>query len=669
MSDDNKFGGAKKPRATFGDVMLGIPSGQGGDKDRGGRGDRKDRGDRGGDRGGRGGRGGGGEGRRPSERAEAAPKSDKPREEKKQGPLVVVRRASGAVETRTIDEAPKAAVAPEEPKPEAAAAGAPEAQGAGEARATEVKADEAPASEPVVVARPAPLPPSVYAEVPEKESFAEMFEAAGKEGLPSRKTLRVGEKVKAKIFQLGADTAFLSIGGKSEAMIELQELKDEEGILRLGVGDEIEAHVVEMGAKGIYLSRKLPKGAASMARLAEARASGMPVEGLVLAVNKGGLEVAMGDVRAFCPSSQVDVRPAGKLDHFVGEKLLFRVTEVKEKNVVLSRRALLEEENKARAAELKKELAVGKVFSGQVTSVRDFGAFVDLGGLEGMVPVSELSHTRVEHPSDVVRPGDLVEVEVIRLEEAQPGSPDKAKHKDRITLSLKARQEDPYKAAMEELKEGARLTGKVVRMQPFGSFVELRPGVDGLIHISAMSDRRIAHPRDVMKVGDEVEVQVEKLDPAEKKISLRLVKDGQPVGGGVSTSAPSEERERPDKPERAAAPRAERPRRGQIVTGKVDRVEQFGVFIAWEGGKGMIPASETGTDRGTDLRRTFPMGTELKAEIIEINGEKLKLSITQAIRSEERADLETWKKTQKPAGGGKSGFGTLADKFKNLKLG
>ena len=614
MSEENKFGGPKKPRATFGDVMMGVPAGQGGEK---------------------------------SERPRPAPKAEKAREEKKGGgPLVVVRRASGAVETRTIDDS----------KDKPAAAPAPEEGAAAAPAAAKV--------EPVVVAKPAPLP-SVADAVDEKESFAEMFEAAGKDGLPSRKSLRVGEKVKAKIFQLGADTAFVSIGGKSEAMIELQELKDDEGILRLGVGDEIEAHVIETGAKGIYLSRKLPKGAASLARLAEARASGMPVEGLVIAVNKGGIEVAIGDIRAFCPSSQVDVRPAGKLDHFVGEKLLFRVTEVKEKNVVLSRRALLEEENKARAVELKKELAVGKVFSGHVTSVRDFGAFVDLGGLEGMVPVSEMSHLRVEHPSDVVRPGDLVEVEVIRLEDAQPNSPDKAKHKDRITLSLKSRQEDPYKAAMEEFKEGARLKGKVVRMQPFGAFVELKPGVDGLIHISAMSDRRIAHPRDVMKVGDEIEVQVEKLDPAEKKISLRLVKDGAPVGSGVSTSdsAPAEKAER-----QPSAPRPERARRGQIVTGKVDRVEPFGVFIAWDGGKGMIPASETGTDRGTDLRRTFPMGTELKAEIIEVNGDKLKLSVTAAIRSEERADLDAWKKTQKPVGGGKAGFGTLADKFKNLKL-
>ena len=158
---------------------------------------------------------------------------------------------------------------------------------------------------------------------------------------------RVGERVTGTIFQLGADTAFVSLGGRSEAMIELRELKDDEGILRFGVGDTVEAHVVEAGAKGVVLSRTLSKGSASLAMLAEARASGMPVEGLVLAVNKGGFEVAVGDVRAFVPLSQMDLRFVEKPDQFIGERLRFRVTEVRDRNVVLSRRALLEEEQKA----------------------------------------------------------------------------------------------------------------------------------------------------------------------------------------------------------------------------------------------------------------------------------------------------------------------------------
>ena len=160
---------------------------------------------------------------------------------------------------------------------------------------------------------------------------------------------------------------------------------------------------------------------------------------------------------------------------------------------------------------------------GKVTGVRDFGVFVDLGGVEGLVPVSELSHVRVGHPSEVVNVGDEVEVEILRIEAPNPHSPDKAKHKERITLSMRSRQEDPWKAFAAGLKEGDRLSGKVVRLQPFGAFVELKPGVDGLIHISALSDRRIAHPRDVVKVGEAVEVVVEKVDPREKRIGLRLV--------------------------------------------------------------------------------------------------------------------------------------------------
>jgi small subunit ribosomal protein S1 len=591
----------KKPAATFGDVMLGIPAG----------------------------------GR---EKTDGPPRDDK-REKKAGGPMVVVKRAGGAVETRKA-EAPAPAPAPNGDAPAAAAA--------------PVK--------PVVV----PQGPSVADEVHEAESFGEMFEKQVKDGgLPTRKMPRVGEKVRGKIFQLGAETAFVTIG-KHEAMIDLDELKDEEGILRSGVGDEIEAHVTETGAKGILLSRRLSKDAASLSMLAEAKLSGMPVEGIVIGVNKGGLEVAVGEVRAFCPSSQVDVRPT-KLDEYVGQRFSFRVTEVKDRNVVLSRRALVEEELKVKAAELRKTLEVGKVVKGRVVSVQNFGAFVDLGGLEGLVPVSELSHTRVGHPSEVVKVGDELEVEVIRMEAAEPSSPDKSRRKERITLSLRKLLEDPFKKAVETLKEGMLVKGKVVRITQFGAFVELMPGVDGLIHISALSERRIAHPRDAVRVGDEVEVKIEKVDVDEKRMGLRLVKDGVPVGEGVASSAqaaPTQAAESDAGPKKPTV----KLRRGLIVMGKVVRIESFGVFIEFEGGNGLIPASETGTERGTDLKRTFPMGKELKAEIIEIDGSKVKLSISAAQRSEERADLEAWKATQKPQGGGKAGFGTLADKFKNLKL-
>ena len=638
MSDDQKGPdkggfGPRKPRATFGDVMLGIPAGRGGEEQDRPRGER-----------------------RRDAPASAAPASEpgaepprrepkKPERRKPQGPLVVVRRASGAIETR----------GPETPKAEEPAAAAVEAS--------------TPASpEPTVPATPPPARSALYEEVPEDQSFAEMYEAHAKqEGGTHRRLPRVGERVTGTIFQLGADTAFLTLGGRTEAMIDLRELKDDEGILRFGVGDTVEAHVVEAGAKGVILSRTLSKGSASLAMLAEARAGGMPVEGLVLAVNKGGFEVAVGDARAFVPLSQMDLRFVDKPDQYIGERLRFRVTEVRERNVVLSRRALLEDEQKALAAETRKSLAEGKVLQGRVTGVRDFGVFVDLGGMEGLVPVSELSHVRVGHPSEVVSVGDGVEVEVLRIEAPNPHSPDKAKHKERITLSMRARQEDPWKAFAAGLKEGDRLQGKVVRLQPFGAFVELRPGVDGLIHISAMSERRIAHPRDVLKVGDTVEMAVEKVDPAEKRIGLRLVVDGVPVGSGVSTSTPAHEpaAAKEQAPRRESAPR---PKSGQVVEGTVDRIESYGVFLVFPGGRGLVPASETGTERGTDLKRHFQLGQALKAQILEVDGTgKIRLSLTAAVRAAERAEMEAWQRSQRPSGAGSKGFGTLGDLLKNRK--
>ena len=565
--------------------------------------------------------------------------------------MVVVKRASGVIETRG-------------PVGEQPAASTETAPAAGEAPAAEASVAPTPAPTP----RPAPVPaPSsaLYEDVPENQSFAEMFEAQVKDGgVPTRRSVRIGEKVTGKIFQLGADTAFVSLDGvKSEAMIELRELKDDEGILRQGVGDMIEAHVIETGARGILLSRALTKGNANMAMLAEARASGMPVEGMVLSVNKGGVEVAIGDVRAFCPISQLDIRFVEKPDQFIGEKLKFRVTEVRDRNVVLSRRSLLEEEQKKLAEQTRKGLSEGKIVKGKVTGVRDFGAFVDLGGVEGMIPVSEMSHVRIGHPSEVVKQGDEVEVEIIRMEAAQPNSPDKAKQKERITLSMRSRQEDPFKAALATIKEGDRLQGKVVRLQAFGAFVELRPGVDGLVHISALSDRRIAHPRDVVKEGEMIWVVVEKIDPNDKRIGLRKISE-------EDAQRPPEERPAAEaKAAKPAEPAAPRPKVGQVVVGKVDRIEPYGVFLQFPGGKGLLPAAETGTERGTDMRKAFSLGQEVKVAILDIDASgKIRLSITAAERAEERAELDAWQKTQKPQGGGGKGFGTLADLLKNKKV-
>jgi small subunit ribosomal protein S1 len=228
---------------------------------------------------------------------------------------------------------------------------------------------------------------------------------------------------------------------------------------------------------------------------------------------------------------------------------------------------------------------------------------------------------------------------------------------------MRSRQEDPWKVAVAELQEGQEVTGKVVRLQPFGAFVELKPGVDGLIHISALARRRIAHPKDAVSVGEEVRVVVERVDPHEKRIALRRVFPEEAQAPAPPPSAPAVA------PAAKATPPAPKPRVGNVVTGTIERIEPFGLFVTFPGGRGLVPSSETGTDRGTDLKRTFKLGQEVKAAIVEIEGGgKIRLSIPGAARAEERAEVEAWKKTQQPKGAGGKGFGTLADLFKE-KLG
>ncbi len=690
--------GPKKPRATFGDVMLGIPAGRPGERERGRSDDRRRPGEKDAPRQrSRDGRGSGSpqaqkrpeapaslestapaepkegaqnaaaegpaspapasadlqptSGGRKPDRGAARVKSPERKKKRPLGPMVVVKRLTGAIETRPLR-------APEEPADtEGSSHPGQSGQRASGVRVNGEAVGATPPTDRVEVEAEVPPPMEAAAD---KESFAELYEASTKhEGGVARRMPRVGEKVSGTIFQLGAETAFATLTTKHEVMIDLDELKDEEGILRSGVGDSVEAYVIEAGAKGIYLSKSLPRGMATLEMLANARSTGIPVDGLVLAVNKGGLEVAIGDVRAFCPVSQIDVRFVEKPEHLVGEKHKFKVIEVRGKKVVVSRRALVEEEQKARAIETRKSLAEGKVVKGKITHVRDFGAFVDLGGIEGLIPVSEISHVRIARPSEVLKTGDEVEVEILRIEPANPTSPDKAKHKERITLSMRARQEDPWKLAVAELKEGDRLQGKIVRLQPFGAFVELRPGVDGLIHISALSDRRIGHPKDVVKVGQEVPVLIERIDPAEKKIGLRLVREEPEEQVAVEKEAPPKEA-----PPKKEAP----PRVGQVVEGKIDRIEPYGVFLVFRGGMGLVPASETGTERGTDLKRHFQLGQELKAAVIEIDASRrIKLSVTAAERADEHAAVEGWRQSQ-PKGSGGKGFGTFADLLKDKKI-
>src|SRR5262249_34964663 len=235
--------------------------------------------------------------------------------------------------------------------------------------------------------------------------------------------------------------------------------------------------------------------------------------------NKGGYDVQIGTVRAFCPGSQIDRRRTEGA-RYVGERFRFRITKLEAggRNLVVSRRQLLEEEAAARAAAVEAELRVGAVVAGTVTSLRDFGAFVDVGGVDGLIHVSELGHGRAAHPSEVLQVGQRVEAQVVKLE------PDPAGGRGRVGLSLRALAPDPWTTAAERFPVGTTARGTVRRLEQFGAFVELAPRLDGLVHVSRMAvDRRVSHPRQLVSVGDPVDVTVVELDAAKRRIGLSMV--------------------------------------------------------------------------------------------------------------------------------------------------
>jgi small subunit ribosomal protein S1 len=333
---------------------------------------------------------------------------------------------------------------------------------------------------------------------------------------------QVGERVRGRIVSIGSELAFVDLGVKAEAVIDIAELTDAEGHLPQ-VGDAIESVVLSRDDLTGTLTLGGGHGRAvhDAAGLEQAFSNGIPVEGTVTAVTKGGLEVQVAGVRGFCPASQVDNRFVDDLEGFVGQKLSFRITKFeggRRPNLVLSRRALLEEEARRQAEELRTRLEVGLVLKGKVTSVKDYGAFVDLGGLEGMVHVSELAYGRGTRPQDVLSPGQDVEVAVLRIEKSD--NPAKG---ERIALSIRALAADPWQDADQRFPVGTAVKGTVTRLQPFGAFVEVEPGLEALVPVSELgTGRRVTHPKEVLNPGDAIEATVIAVDTARRRLTLSL---------------------------------------------------------------------------------------------------------------------------------------------------
>jgi small subunit ribosomal protein S1 len=346
------------------------------------------------------------------------------------------------------------------------------------------------------------------------------------------------------------------------------------------------------------------------------------IQGLVTGVIKGGVEVDVDGLRAFAPGSHVDLRLGADLSHLVAKRLQFAVTQYAKRgrDVVLSRRALLEEEAKKTRAEALSRLKVGEEIEGVVRSVVPFGAFVDVGGIEGLVPLQEMSHNRADTPSDVFKAGQPTRVKVIKIDD-----------KGKIWLSHRATIPDPWQQVAQKYAQGTKHTGKVARIQPFGAFIELEPGIDGLIHLADLSINRIESPSDVVKIGDPIDVVVSHVDANSHKIALHPAPTGE-----AANETP--QRVVPHKP----------------VKAKVVTIESGGLVmrilgVTGRNSRGYITAAGTGTPRGTELRKTFKVGQEVEAKVIEMDPRRgeVKLSIKALSEEQERSAYQQYRQQLK----------------------
>jgi small subunit ribosomal protein S1 len=345
------------------------------------------------------------------------------------------------------------------------------------------------------------------------DDFATLFEAS----LKARR-FEKGQTIEGRVVSIGADVAFVDVGGKGEATIDLGELKDDDGALEVTVGDRIQAVVVSTSG-GLTLSRKLARGAATLRQLEDAFRSGLPVDGKVEREVKGGYEVRIARQRAFCPVSQIDIARNTEPSAHIGRVYTFRVVEFKEggRNLVVSRRALLEEEQQARAAELRRSIEPGAVMTGRVASVRDFGAFVELGaGVQGLLHVSEMGWSRSARPSEFVTVGDEITVKVVRVEDDG----------QKIALSLKQLADDPWSKVQATYEVGQVRDGRVTRLAEFGAFVELEPGVEALAHVSTFPPSGGSAWRKLVPVGTTAAFEILSLDLDAKRIGVALVQEG-----------------------------------------------------------------------------------------------------------------------------------------------
>ena len=475
----------------------------------------------------------------------------------------------------------------------------------------------------------------------EKEDFAQLLEEATRQS----GRLNPGQKVETKVVAISGDFVYVDAGGKSDGLVPVSEFIDDEGKMLVNIGDLVTVFFVsaDKGEKK-FTTRIKGYTTLNLAEIRDAYEAGVPVTGKVTAETKGGYEVMVGKVRCFCPKSQIDVRWSQTPETYVGETFPFKVLEYKEEglNVILSRRVVLEEERELQVRELRESLAAGQEIKGRVKSIQKFGIFVDIGGIDGLIPLSELGWGTAGNVEELFSVGQEVLVKVISVDW----------EKNRLTFSLKALQEDPWKSVSEKYTVDSLVRGTVVRLAPFGAFVNLEPGIDGLVHISKLgAGRRVNHPKEVLELGKVVEAQITGIDVEKKRISLSL----EPF------VSPTE---------------IEMPLVGDVLDVKVAKVMSFGLIVRINKDlTGLIPNGELGLPPGTNLSKTFVEGASLQAVVTEVNEGRKRVTLSRArvdekIEEEELVRYKEQLAKDEVSRGSLGSFGELLrEKFGNLKRG
>jgi small subunit ribosomal protein S1 len=429
------------------------------------------------------------------------------------------------------------------------------------------------------------------------ESFAELFE----ESLNST-PMQTGKIVSGMVVSVGSDVVMVNAGLKSEGAIPVEEFQNEKGEVTVVVGDivDVALETLEDGFGATQLSREKAKAAEAWIKLEHAFEANETVMGIMTGKVKGGFTVELENVRAFLPGSLVDVRPIRDTSHLEGKELEFKLIKLDRprNNIVVSRRAIMEAENSVERDALLEELEEGKNVKGVVKNLTDYGAFVDLGGIDGLLHITDMAWKRVKHPSEVVAIGDEIEVQVLKFD----------KERERVSLGLKQMGDDPWKDIANRYPNSSRIQGKVTNIADYGCFVEIEDGVEGLVHMSEMDwTNKNVHPSKLVQLGDEVPVMVLDIDAERRRISL---------GMKQCQSNPWEEF-------------AMTHNKGDKVSGSIKSITDFGIFIGLDGGiDGLIHLSDiTWEEENEEVVRDYKKGDELEAVVLAIDPERERISL------------------------------------------